>query len=132
VNDSLLHVIVADGRKYFAAAIGFGGVALNARRQDEPWRILGRQISAQQVAFVLPFFILIFAFFLDGLQFDWSGEFASGILYAFGFTFSLNLFKFRGWLFRSTGLLFALFFSYCLYDTMQTWISRANYGHPFR
>jgi hypothetical protein len=132
MNDSLLHTIVIDYRTYLAAAIGFGGVALSSRRQDERWRVLGREISAQQAALSLPFFILISVFFLSGLQFDWSGEFASGILCAFGLAFSLKLFNFHARLIRGTGLLFVLFYSYGVYGIIHTWISRADHGHPYR
>ena len=53
-------------------------------------------------------------------------------LCAFGFVFSLNLFNFTGTLMRGAGLLFALFYSYCIYGIMHAWIARAAHGTPFR
>jgi len=132
MNDALLRTIVTDYRTYLAAAIGFGGVWLSSARQQERWRVLGQGITSRQAALSLPFLILISALFLSRFQFDWSGEFAAGILCAFGFAFSLNLFNFPGKLIRGTGLLFLLFYSYSIYGIIHMWISRADHGDPFR
>jgi len=132
MNGSLLQTIVTDSRTYLATAIGLAGVFFSSKRGPEHWQVAGWKISARWAALLLPTVILISGFFLEVLQFDWSGEFALGIMWAFGFVFSLNLFNFSGKLMRGAGLLFALFFSYCIYGILHGWLARAAHGTPFR
>ena len=132
MNDSLLYRLLTDYRTYAAAAIGSAGAMLSSRRMLERWPAVSQRFSVERVALVLPFLIFVCAFFLSGIVFDWSGEFAGGILCAFGFVFSLQLLRFRSWWYRGVGLLFALFYAYNIYGTIHAWIARAEHGHPFR
>ena len=132
MNDSLLYSFLTDYRTYVATAIGSAGAMLSSRRMLARWPAVSERFSVEHIALVLPFLILVCAYFLSGIPFDWSGEFAGGILCAFGFGFSLQLFRFRSWWCRGVGLLFGLFYSYCIYGTIHAWIARAEHGHPFR
>jgi len=132
MNHSLLFSFLTDYRTYVAVAIGSAGAVLSSRRVLERWPIVNQRIAVEHAALVLPFLILVCAFFLSAIPFDWSGEFAGGILCAFGFGFSLHLFRFRSWWCRGIGFLFALFYACSIYGTIHAWIARAEQGHPFR
>jgi hypothetical protein len=131
MNDSLLHAFLTDYRTYVATGIGLVGVALSSRRVLERWPFCGR-LPAARVCLALPFLIFLCAFFFGGVPFDWNGEFAGGILCAFGFVLSIHLLRFRNWFHRGVGLLFVIFYAFLIYDTARAWIARGNNGHPFR
>ena len=128
MNDSLLHSFLTDSRTYIALGIGCSGLVLSSNRAVE--RLPG--LSAERISVALPFLILISVFLLRVYEFDWDGEFAEGILSAFGFVLSLRLFRFRGRLYRGVGLLFCLLYGYGIFGIIHTWIVRADHGHPFR
>jgi len=94
---------------------------------------VGASLSVERVSLALPFLILLVTFFvINPVAFDWSGEYAEAILYAFGFAFSVQLWRFRGWLYRGVGLLFGIFYGYNIYATILAWVVRAEHGAPFR
>jgi len=87
-------------------------------------------LPVEYVAPAIP--ILLLVFLIVPIPFDWSGEFAAGIVYAFAFGFSLHLFRFHGQFHRGAAILLAFLYAYGIYGTLAAWISRADSGHPFR
>ncbi len=148
MTDPIVRGILTDSRIYIATAIGLAGMILSSRRVIEQSPALSLRFSEKRMALMMPLAILfsdifILSFvpyesrggfasqFFAGFErkFDWVGGLAHGILYAFGFVFSLRLVRIRDWLHRGVGLLFAVLYAYAINGTIHAWIARAENGH---
>ncbi len=130
MNDSVRYFLT-DARAYAAVGAGLIAILLSSRRILGSWPIRGR-VKPEDAKLCFAVLMLLLGIFFSPMAFDWSGEFAVAILFAFGLALAVELIRSRGWRYRVAGILLALLYCDAIYGVVRTWIARADSGHPFR